>query len=491
LLAIEQLQRICEAGSTGEGASRALDLLSEVADTADPDQALLHLDAFLSGLRAPQTYVDLLHERPLLRRQLVNLFAQSELLARYFVGHPELIDLLLQWGLDDIRKGPSRINQELGLRLSRDSDAEERLAAMRRFKNEETLRIALNDISDDLSVPEVAGELTAIADGILAECLSLVEAEMRERYGEVAGPSDTQSLAVIGMGKLGGVELGYHSDLDLIFVYSGRGEQESTGAGRGRLGYHEYFAKLAQRLLALLHMRLREGYLYKVDTRLRPSGNKGTLVVSAQTLRDYHGRYAQLWERQALTKARGCAGNLKLFAEIQEQIIHPVVYVRALPDDAAQQIDRLRRRMEREISGEAMGDFNAKTGHGGMVDVEFVTQYLQMRHGREFSALRTTQTLTVLDALREVGVLAGVSYRVLKDGYLFLRKVENRLRLMAGYSQSQLPREPQSLHKLARLMGYLGNNAAHTFMQDYRHCTDEIRMLYSQLMRTFEAEVWA
>lgn len=479
---IERLQRLCATTGVG-GESHALELLNEVAASADPDQALIHLSEFLSALSSPRAYLELLRERPLLRRQLINLFAQTDLLARYFVGHPELIDQLLQSGLADVRKGPRRIREELTFRLSRHQYNEERLGSMRRFKNEETLRIALNDISGDLTVSEVSAELTAIADGLLDECLAMVNIEMRERYGEPRGPDGTETLAVIGMGKLGGIELGYHSDVDLIFVYSGAGETETSGGSRGGLTHHEYFAKAAQRLLALLHMRLREGFLYQVDTRLRPSGNKGTLVVSAQTLRDYHQRYAQLWERQALTKARGCAGDLGLFAEIQKNIIHPLVYLQPLPGDTPQQIDRLRQRMEREISGENTGGINAKTGHGGMVDVEFLTQYLQMLHGREFPTVRETSTVAALNGLREAGVLNVPRHRIVTEGYRFLRQVENRLRLLAGYSKSHLPADSQSLQKLARLLGYLGPNAGREFMQDYRQCTDEIRAIYGQLMR--------
>ncbi len=466
-------------GPSGPGL-QAVRLLAEVLRTPDPDQALQHFAEFIDTLASPQSYLDLLSQSAHAGRRLLNLFGQSEYLSRYFVRHPELLDALLSPTPDEVHKGSERIRQELAARVHRHDDPEERLSAMRRYKNEEVLRIGLYDIGGQLDVPDVARQLTAIADGCLDECLFLAEAESRERYGEQR--TERGSMLVIGMGKLGGEELGYHSDLDLIFVYPGSGEGETSGGSRGRLSLHEYFAKVAQRLLFFFTLQLREGTLYKVDTRLRPSGNKGTLVVSEEAFFQHHDKRAQLWERQALTKARAAAGNVEMFERIRAQLIGPLVYERPLPPDAHAEIDRLRMRMEKELAQESLEAVNPKLGHGGLVDVEFATQYLQLRHGALHPSVRTTNTLAALDALEREGCLDEADARSLREGYLFLRRVENRLRLVHGHSLSSMPTSGRPLELLARRLGYLGADAGKALLCDYRARTEAVRATYCRLM---------
>ncbi len=251
-------------------------------------------------------------------------------------------------------------------------------------------------------------------------------------------------LAVLGMGKLGGRELGYHSDLDLLFVYGSTAGEETTGGSQGRLGHHEYFARLVQRLLSLLTLQFREGRLYQVDTRLRPSGNQGPLVVSEEALVEHHSRRAQLWERQALVKARAVAGDLSYGRRLLQDPLAPLVWSRPLPSGAGEEIHRLRLRMEREVAGESAEQLNPKTGQGGLVDVEFATQYLQLRSEAALRQLRLPNTLEALEALAAAGGWAATTRRALREGYLFLRRVENRQRLVHGRPLQHLPTRGRS-----------------------------------------------
>jgi len=285
------------------------------------------------------------------------------------------------------------------------------------------------------------------------------------------------------MGKLGGQELGYRSDLDLIFVYSGAGDAETTGGSRGRLSHHEYFTKWVQRLLHFMQMNLREGHLYTVDARLRPSGNKGTLVVSQQAFREHQERRAQLWERQALIKARGVAGDASLFERLRIELIEPLVYERPLPPGAAAEIDRLRTRMERELAREDEAQLNPKTGHGGLVDVEFTTQYLQLLHGGKSRSVRVPNTLQALAALVFERKLSRADAEVLRQGYLFHRRVKNRLRLVHGFSLEHLPTSGRPLALLARRLGYLGTDPGPQFLSDYRRYTDRVREVYARVLQ--------
>jgi glutamate-ammonia-ligase adenylyltransferase len=484
---LEALSRVAqtsfESGAAGPSL-QSLKRLSELVRTPDPDQALLHFSELIGQVRARPGYLSFLAQAPQAQRRLLNLFGQSDFLSRYFIQHPELLDLLVQTGISEVHKEPLRIRQELSMRLGRCADAEERLSAMRRFKNEEVLRVGLNDISGDLQVQEVALQLTSIAEAVLDEALLLASEELSARYGDPLGASGLEQLAVIGMGKLGGQELGYQSDLDLIFVYSGGRDAETSGGSRGRLSHHEYFTKWAQRLLHFMHIKLREGHLYAVDARLRPSGNKGTLVVSQQAFRDHQERRAQLWERQALIKARGVAGDSALFQRLRSEVIEPLTYDRPLPEHASAEIHRMRQRMEREIAREDNAWLNPKTGHGGLVDVEFTTQYLQLLHGGALASVRTPNTLEALDALAAERCIPRADAEILRQGYLFHRRVENRLRLVHGFSLEQLPTSGRPLALLARRLGYFGGDPGSAFLSDYRSYTDRVREVYARIFQT-------
>src|SRR5438477_9520730 len=217
-------------------------------------------------------------------------------------------------------------------------------------------------------------------------CFDLATAELQRREGMPRHQDGSPaSLTVIGLGKLGGRELGYHSDLDLLFLYSGPGETD----GARRASNHEHFARVAQRLISHLTLPLREGSLYRIDTRLRPSGSAGPLVVSFDALATYHAREARLWERQSLLKARPVAGDGALFARAHAQVLEPSIFRKADRAEAAKELLAMRERMEREIAAESPGRYNSKSGRGGLVGVEFAVQFLQLVHGAENPRVRS------------------------------------------------------------------------------------------------------
>ncbi|HET9155468.1 MAG TPA: bifunctional [glutamate--ammonia ligase]-adenylyl-L-tyrosine phosphorylase/[glutamate--ammonia-ligase] adenylyltransferase, partial [Myxococcaceae bacterium] len=363
-------------------------------------------------------------------------------------------------------------------------DPEQLLGALRRFKNEEVLRVGLGDIAGELEVAEVARQLTALADGLLDHAMLLAAEYARARWGTPRMRDGRRApLAVLGMGKLGGRELGYHSDLDLLFVYGSSADEETTGGTSGRLGHHEYFARLVQRLLSLLTLQYREGRLYQVDTRLRPSGNQGPLVVSEESLLEHHTRRAQLWERQALVKARAVAGDVAYGERLLGSALAPLIWERPLPHGAAEEIHRLRMRMEREVAGESVERLNLKTGQGGLVDVEFATQYLELVHGGALREVRQPGTLDALAALAASGRLRREDAAELRDGYLFLRRVENRQRLVHGRALQHLPTRGRPLLLLARRLGYGGPDAGGAFLSEYRAVAATVRAAYVRVLQ--------
>ena len=324
--------------------------------------------------------------------------------------------------------------------------------------------------------PRSPQQLTDLADATLEAALAVVAPPTFKKWG-----TPTASLAVVGLGKLGGRELTYASDLDVVFVYSDEGQAQG---GRAATNF-EVMSRLAQRLIHALSAYLDEGRLYEIDTRLRPSGQKGALVSSLAGFRAYHTKEAALWERQALIKARTVAGDRALGAEI-ERLAEAHVY-RAGADDAAamaKEIGRLRARMEREIARESAHRFNIKTGRGGLVDVEFLVQYLQLVHGPRLPSVRRRATADALAALAAAGVLPAEDARALADSYAFLRRLENRLRIVKDRSIQEISDRAAELDTLARRLGYHGDDAGARLLADYRAHTERVRARYARWLPT-------
>ena len=438
-------------------------LLEEAAGSPDPDLALRRLVDLTKRRRAGAGIWRLMAaHRPLLRL-VVTLFGTSEFLGKTLVAHPELVEQMLS-AASSTRVRKREAIDELVTRAQDGLDADDeeaRLNALRRVRNEEMLRIGLFDVGGELTPTEVSQQLSDLADATLEAALAVVAPPTFSKWGTPAS-----SLAVIGLGKLGGRELTYASDLDVIFIYSG----DEGGA-------FEIMSRLAQRLIHALSAYLDEGRLYEIDTRLRPSGQKGTLVSSLAGFRAYHAKQAALWERQALIKARTVAGDRALGAEV-ERLAQELVYSDAAVD--AGEIGRIRARMESELAQETAHKFNIKTGRGGLVDVEFLVQYLQLVHGRRLPSLRQRATADALAALAHEGVLPAEEARVLAESYAFLRRLENRMRIVHDRSIQEITNRPGALDGLARRLGYHGDGAGAQLFADYRAHTERIRARYAR-----------
>ncbi|HEY5923875.1 MAG TPA: bifunctional [glutamate--ammonia ligase]-adenylyl-L-tyrosine phosphorylase/[glutamate--ammonia-ligase] adenylyltransferase, partial [Kofleriaceae bacterium] len=272
-------------------------LLSEIAASADPDQALRCLGDMIARRGESWSIWRLLDEQPAIARLLGSLLGASAYLARTLVDTPELIDLLVELGQTPPTRAVTQVKADLAARIASvdASDPEAVWSAVAEVKNGHTLRVGLADFAGALDPLAVCTELTAIAEACVQSALSIVEASMRKTAGV---------LSVLALGKLGGYELGYAADLDVVFVYQGDDDDV------------EHFSRLAQRLLGALRQRTPRGRLYEVDTRLRPSGTQGLLVSSLAAWRRYHEQDARLWERQALIKLRPIAGDAALGAEV-------------------------------------------------------------------------------------------------------------------------------------------------------------------------------
>jgi glutamate-ammonia-ligase adenylyltransferase len=447
-------------------------LLDELAALPDPDLALMNLAAFIAAVGARTSFLALLEEHPPTRAALLRLFASSRYLSSLFIRHPEMLDTLVRSDLARQRRPPAELASELKGIIAACPDFEARLDALRAFRHQEFLRIAIADLGGSLDLHAVETELTALAETVLRESLDVARAEVASSYAAPPG----LSLSVVALGRMGAGEMSYNSDLDLLFVYGDGGDVTSGG--------REIASRIMQKLIVILESRTREGYAYKLDLRLRPSGNQGPLVTSLQGFIDYHERSSALWERQALIRARVVAGDEPLGAQV-EKAIEGFVYGRRLTGAQVNEIAAMRYRMEREIGAEDSRRLNIKQGRGGIVDIEFLVQMLALRYGKDRPALRQRATHELIRAIAETAVLEPADAAALADDYRFLAQLENRLRIETDEAAWAVPTDPARLAPLARRMGFEGADAAGRLLEELELRRDRVRRLFE---RVFAAE---
>ncbi|HEY2514280.1 MAG TPA: bifunctional [glutamate--ammonia ligase]-adenylyl-L-tyrosine phosphorylase/[glutamate--ammonia-ligase] adenylyltransferase [Polyangiaceae bacterium] len=469
-------------------------ILEALSDAADPEQAARLMATFFARLGTPSVYARALAEDPRAARALVALFGASAFLGASMLGHPELADrLLFGRGAPTPESARQAIEDELA-QLAADAapeapDPEDLVGALRRAKGRVTMEVGLADLAGELSTRACTQVLSALAD-------ATVDGATHFALGGAGA-----GLAVIAMGKLGGGEIGYGSDLDLFFVYDDPAEDAP-----------DRFVRIAQRVMRLLSAPHGDGPGYELDTRLRPSGNQGLLVVSVEAFARYHRvgaaapaqdeagppPEAEDWERQALLKARTCAGDRAVGARVIA-LAHQAAYERGAPP--AERIHHLRMRMERELAGErrraganAAGvrpgpalreggeanRYDLKLGRGGLVDIEFAVQWLQMKYGGD-PRVRTTDTESALGALEACGYLDAALAAQLREGYRLLRRMEQRLRVLHGTSAQLIEEGAPGMALLARRMGMRDGprgTASEALVGRYQEVTRDVRVAY-------------
>ena len=301
---------------------------------------------------------------------------------------------------------------------------------------------------------------------------SLVASDLEERHGRpIDDAGKPVSMAVMAMGKLGSRELGYASDLDLVFVFSASGESD----GARPLDATTYMSRVAQRLMRGLTSLHPGGRLYEVDTRLRPSGSQGLLVSSLAAWQHYHEKNAELWEKQALTKLR-CVGGDAALGEEAVRIAQQCIFgAQQLPrEELAVGIADMRNRIWKELVAPRR-KLDLKAGTGGLIDIEFAAQYLQLAYGAEHESLRGCSTTETLERASNLGLADATRCALLVQGYQFLRRLEHRLRIVHDRSEHELPQDPIELDKLARRAGYPDGSQ---LVEDFHRWCQEVHEAY-------------
>jgi glutamate-ammonia-ligase adenylyltransferase len=424
-------------------------LLDELAASPDPGMALNNLERLAeSGDRAG--LLGLLGSHPGAIPLLARLGGTSQFLADTLRRHPTLLPWLLeprtmrQWLADELEA-------DLHASLEPFTRHEARLNALRRFKYRQLLRIGCRDILGDADLTVTTEELSRLADSCLGAAWRWAEERLRRLYGAPVGPDGSATgLAVIGMGKLGGDELNYSSDIDLIFVYGEDGQ--TTGGEHGRAANGEFFAQAVRAIVDALESMTDEGHAFRVDLRLRPEGRMGALILSLDGYGAYLAERAELWERQALIKARCCAGD-PVVAERFAELIRPFVFRAGLDPAIVGLIREMKGAIDRSLRAKGGQRRNVKLGVGGIREVEFLVQALQLLYGGDDPWLRERNTLRAIFRLTERGYLSPGLGRFLGDALVHLRTVEHRLQILHEFQTHTLPDEPEALGLLARRMG--------------------------------------
>ena len=451
-------------------------LLDEMGRLPDPDLALMNLAEFIAAVGARTSFLALLEQHPATRRALLRLFASSAYLSTIFIRHPDMLDTLVRSDLAGARRSREELRGEVAGLIAASPDFESKLDALRAFRHQEFLRIAIADLAGDFELSDVERELSGLAEMVLGQAMELARIETAARYPI----PKTLRLCAVAMGRLGAREMSYNSDLDLIFVYDDSAEVAS--------GSREAASRIAQKLIAILESRTREGYAYKLDLRLRPSGKAGPLVTSLAGFREYHRQSSAVWERQALVRARVIAGDETLARQV-EAAREEFVYGRGLTAAEAGEIAAMRRRMENEIGVENKFRLNLKQGHGGLLDVEFLTQMMALRHGHQYRELRVRDTIGLLKALDALKLLAHSDAAAIEDDFRFLARLENRLRIESDQPAWAVPTAPAALRPLARRMGYDGADGASRMLKELGERRDRIRAIFDRYFSAAQSTV--
>ncbi len=428
-------------------------LLGVVASQPHAADVLARLVKILEQIAGRTTYLALLQENPLALSQLVKLCAASAWVAEQIAQFPMLLDQLL----DPRSLYAPLSSQELQTALSQRldgvpaDDLEAQMDRLRQFRHAMVLRVAAADIAGALQVMLVSDELTAIAEAVLEQVLAIAWDVMLKRHGEPRckckrrGKWRPVSFSIIGYGKLGGFELGYGSDLDLVFLHDSEGSEQRT-SGRKSVDNSVFFTRLGQRIIHMLEAFTAAGSLYEVDMRLRPSGNSGMLVSSIDAFRDYQLNEAWVWEHQALVRARPVAGDAALgrrFNKIRAEVLAGDCKLENLRSEV---ID-MRERMRRELGGGRSGEFHLKQDRGGIVDIEFMVQFLVLRWCSDHpQLLQHSGTIHLLKALANEGLLKSAYAQTLIEAYRQYRALGHRLTL----AEASTVVDPEILHSERR-----------------------------------------
>jgi [glutamine synthetase] adenylyltransferase / [glutamine synthetase]-adenylyl-L-tyrosine phosphorylase len=401
---------------------------------AQVETALIHLSEHWPETARP--LADVVEQFPLGEAALLHLLAVSSICTARLTHDP---DSLLWLSQPQICGAPRGYTEMLGYlqRSAGNSIADQGFSALRFWKGREMTRIAVRELANVASLEETTGELSQVAEICIRNVFEHWNTELRQQCG-----SPQAEFAILALGKLGGGELNHSSDVDLLFLYSEEGQLTA------HISYHEFFNRLGKRILETFSAQHSSGSLFRVDLRLRPEGSAGPLARSLESMENYYAGFGETWERLALIKARGIGGSRELAYEFLRQH-QPFIYPKSASPDLLDEIASIKRRIERDIVGADKLERDVKLGRGGIREIEFIVQTLQLIHGARHPFLQEPGMFKALRALRQLDLLPREEVLTCDITYRFLRRVEHRLQIEAEQQTHIVPREAEALKRLA------------------------------------------
>jgi len=447
------------------------ELKEAAASTPDPDRALNNLHSFLEENPARE------EELRANIRNIAMLFSHSQFLANYSTSYPD--DLFAAIREIGSEAGRQEYADALDQAFSAIGEPPQRatlplyVSAVRRMRLREILKITLRDILRKADLVDVMIEMSCLADAIIAASLKVV----RSYVGSIYGTPEADQFAVIALGKLGAEELNFSSDVDFMYVYGTEigetsGVLTAQGIRKGRISNHEYFCKIGEELSKFLSQNTEAGFAYRVDLRLRPEGQRGAIALALRGYEMYYESWGRAWERAMLLRARPVAGDASLGTSFME-MIRPFVFRKYLDFTSIDEISRLKTRIDAAFK---KGDI--KRGYGGIREIEFFAQALQLIYAGREPLLRERSVLKVLHRLSLKGLIGQDDYGILADNYRYLRTLEHRLQQVNDIQTHTLPSGEADLLALGRKMGCASKKQ---FLDDLERRRTQVRKIYDSL----------
>ncbi len=424
-------------------------VLGAALHAKNPDLILQRIIRLVDAIGKRSSYLALLTENPMVLSQLVKLCDASAWISQQIAQQPFLLDELID--PRSLYHPPTRFELEVlmkqGLNALHEQDLEQQMETLRHFKNASVLRIAAADITGNLPLMEVSNSLTDIAELILKEVLDIAWNYLIHRHGRPDSQSanaNDKGFAIIAFGKLGGLELGYGSDLDLVFLYNA--PKNSQTVGGKSISSEVFYTRLGQRIIHMLTTFTPAGTLYEIDMRLRPSGNSGLLVTQVESFRDYQHRRAWTWEHQALVRARPVAGDLSIqheFTRIRQEVLRD----KRDENKLVIEVREMRQRMRNELLVKNKHVFDIKQGVGGLADIEFLLQFVVLAKAEKYpSLIEFSDKIRILDAIQREKILEKQIVMSLSSAYLKYRSIVHEKSLqgekaLVGENELLLERE--------------------------------------------------
>jgi len=459
-----------------------IDLAKQALTTADPDLALNNLERLCTAVDKSDLTIVLVDDSG--TRQLLTVLGASPFLSGILCRRASFFAGLFRKGQINQSKTEQQMCAELRQMIGDDADTAEMKKGLRTYKAEEMLRIGARDLCGMAELEEVTAELSALAAATLQRAFEVCSRQLQKEYGaplldSAAGePNREAEFTILGMGKFGGCELNFSSDIDLIYFYSSdrgktTGIEDPARGQRNQISLHQYFVRLSEMITRAIGQATEDGFVFRVDLRLRPEGNSGEMANSLAAGEIYYESWGQSWERSAMLKARPVAGSKALGEQLLERL-DPFIYRRHLDYAMIDDIKVMKQKIDRNLSREKEGELNLKLGQGGIREIEFFIQALQLINAGKNPSLRERNSLKALQVLCDEGLVTVEERDDLSAAYRFLRTTEHRIQVVHEQQTHNLPVRPEELTALARRCGFTESDSFMVALQDHRSKVTEV-----------------